>query len=178
MTTKQHVEGKMYGRSTGLPAISFIHLFGHQRPGTTYMGVLNVNPAVSCHPRGSCTCGYPHVFSSANRNMWVWGPAMFDMPPNGRKSWRQSNNDIHTAIIHTSAPFTAVYYKVTVMANPHIQHCTHTHTHTHTQSLEPDPLTSHSIKLLPQNNLHLQVAIRTRVLPHKTAGPLYEFPVF
>lgn len=86
MTTKQHEEEKMYGRSTGLLAISFIHLFIYQRPGTTYMSVVNVNPAVSCHPRASCTRGYPHVFSSANRNMWVCGSAVFDMPPNGRKS--------------------------------------------------------------------------------------------
>jgi len=160
---------KMYGRSICLLAISFIHVFKYQRPGTTYMGVVNVNPAVSCHPRASCTRSYPHVFSLANRNMWVCGRAVFDMPPNGRKSWRQ-DNDIHTAIINTSASFTVVRYKVTVMANPtysahihtraraytHTHTCTHTHTHTHTRSLEPDPLTSHSNKLLTQNNLHLQ----------------------
>ena len=37
----------------------------------TYMGVLNVNTAVSCHPRASCTLCYPYVFSSVNRNTWV-----------------------------------------------------------------------------------------------------------
>lgn len=76
----------MYGRSTGLLAISFIHLFTYQRPGTRYLGILNVNTAVPCHPRASCTRGYPDEFRSANRNMWIFAPSVFDMPSKERKS--------------------------------------------------------------------------------------------
>jgi hypothetical protein len=118
-----------------------------------YMGVLNVNTAVSRHPRASCTRGYPDVFRSANRNMWVCAPAVLICLRTEEKA------EVSRTMTSIRQLHSQQCYKVTVMAN-----LKYSALHTHailSQFHKPPTPTSYFLKIICTH----KVAIRTTVLP-------------
>ena len=162
MTTRHHVEGNTFGRSTDLLAISFTCSDIRDRVRGIWLSSMRTRQSLVMRPRlPTCNqfCGSVHPrFLICLRTE---GKAKGCRTMTSTLPWSIRQLHSHQFV-----------KKVTVITNLK-------YSAQHTRYLEPALLTSHSHKLLPQNKLHLQSRYTDHSpAPQASRSSLRRFPHF